>query len=163
MERRAGAVRALLFAILLFLCHGESLFAADKDPAASQLRIAVTELPKRLFLTGTPLTTGAAYVRGFVGRSLTIYDKSWAVACSLCTELPTLENHGAEIVTRADGSKGGDVIFNLDPGLVWDDGIPVTTQDVLFSIEVAHRFGGSASALPNILDAVPLDEHRIKL
>lgn len=163
MERRAGAVRALLFAILLFFCCGETPFAADRDSAASELRIAVSEFPKRLFLIGTPLTTGAAYVRGFVGRSLTIYDKSWAVACSLCAELPTFENHGAEIVTRADGTKGVDVVFELDPGLAWDDGVAVTTQDVLFSIEVAHRFGGSSSALPNILDAVALDEHRVKL
>ncbi|MEI9981825.1 MAG: ABC transporter substrate-binding protein [Aliidongia sp.] len=94
---------------------------------------------------------------------MTIYDKSWAVACALCTELPTLENGGARIVTRADGSKGIDVTFELASNLEWDDGVPVTTADVAFGIEIAHKLGGGAAALPNILDAVIQDDHRFTL
>ncbi len=163
MARRAGAVWALLFAAFLSARYSDSPLAATPTPDAPAFRIAVSELPKSLFLVGTPLTTAAGYVRGFVGRSLTIYDKSWAVACALCTELPTLENHGAEIVTRADGSKGIDVTFTLDPNLAWDDGVAVTSQDLLFSIEVAHRFGTNASATPEILDATALDAHRVTM
>ena len=119
-------------------------------------------LPQPLFPIGSQ-TAEMLYLRGFVGRSLTIYDKSWAVACSLCTELPTLENGGARIVTRPDGSRGIDVTFSLDPNLAWDDGTPITTADVVFSIEVAHKLGMGAGALPNILEVVALDERRFTL
>lgn len=161
MRRRLRRAPALLVALAV-LGGVLPLQACWAQTVGSVLRIAVLSFPQDLFPIGAS-TVEMFYLRGFVGRSLTIYDKSWAVACALCTELPTLENGGAKIVTRPDGSKGIDVTFTLDPGLAWDDGTPVTSADVLFSIEIAHKLGAGASALPNILDAVALDDHHVML
>jgi peptide/nickel transport system substrate-binding protein len=162
MGVRPWALRALLAGIGLFIGLADPLWAKEAQGTGSVLRIAVSDLPATTFPIGAR-TAELGYLRGFTGRSLTIYDKSWAVAGALCTGLPTLENGGAWVVQRADDSKGIDVTFDLDPRLIWDDGVPVTTADVLFSVEVAHRLGAGAAALPNILDAVALDEHRVTL
>jgi peptide/nickel transport system substrate-binding protein len=163
MQRRwARALCALFMSLACCLEPSLPLNAAESESGGSVLRIAVLRIPKDLFPIGTR-TPEMRYLRGFTGRSLTIYDKSWAVACALCTELPTLENGQAKIVEREDGSTGIDVTFDLAPDLSWDDGVPVTTADVLFSVEVAHKLGGGAAALPNILDAVAQDDHRFTL
>ena len=158
MQQRSWGALSLLIALAMLLSGLLSFRTGLAQTAQPPLRIGVMSLPQELFPIGAQ-TAAILYLRGFVGRSLTIYDKSWAVACSLCTELPTLENGGARIVTRPDGSRGIDVTFTLKPDLAWDDGVPVTTADILFSIDVAHRLG--AGALPNILDAVALDDHRV--
>jgi len=160
--RLARGISALLIVCALALSQSRPLFAADARSAESVLRISVTSFTQGFFPIG-PRTSEMRYIRGFIGRSLTIYDKSWAVSCALCTELPTLENGRAKIVKRQDGSSGIDVTFDLAPGLAWDDGVPVTTADVLFSIQVAHKLGDAAAALPNILDAVAQDDHRFTL
>src|SRR5579859_94263 len=84
--------------IVCFTAVSASGAAAQAAPQSKILRIAVSRLPQDLFPIGAR-TSEMSYVRGFTGRSLTIYDKSWAVACELCTNLPTLENGGAKIVT----------------------------------------------------------------
>ncbi|MEA2756500.1 MAG: peptide/nickel transport system substrate-binding protein, partial [Aliidongia sp.] len=61
------------------------------------------------------------------------------------------------------GSRGIDVTFELAPDLAWDDGVPVTSADVLFGIAVAHKLGRGAAALSNILDAVAQDDHHFTL
>jgi peptide/nickel transport system substrate-binding protein len=157
MARRWFCLAPALLAFLMAALFGQAV-----GQTATTLRIAVMTLPPTAFPFDAR-TSDMRYLRGFIGRSLTIYDKSWAVACALCTELPTLENGGARIVARSDGTKGIDVTFSLDPGLAWDDGVPVTAADVLFSIEIAHKFGVGASALRDILDATALDEHRFTL
>jgi peptide/nickel transport system substrate-binding protein len=161
MGRRSRLGRGLVLGLAMVLLSGRPLPTAAANSTASVLRIAVSGLPPNGFPIVTP-TSALRFLRGFTGRSLTIYDKSWAVACMLCTELPTLENGGAQIVERADGDRGIDVTFELRPELTWDDGVPVTTADVMFGIEVAHALGDGA-VLPNILDAVALDDHRFVL
>jgi peptide/nickel transport system substrate-binding protein len=162
MGRRPRAVGALFIGLVLLLGDSRGLQAANVQSASPTLHVAVSDLPLTIFPIGAP-TPQIRYLRGFTGRSLTIYDKSWAVACALCTELPTLENGRARIVTRIDGSRGIDVTFDLTPDLAWDDGVPVTTADVLFSIEIAHKLGDGAATLSNILEAVAEDEHRFTL
>lgn len=156
--RRAAC--AGLIGLLLPFLQGLSVQAAE--PPSSILRIAVSLLPKSLFPIG-PRRMEMSYLRGFIGRSLTIYDKSWAVACALCTELPTLQNGRARIVQRPDGGKGIDVTFDLLPDLAWDDGAPVTTEDVRLGVDVAHALGSGSAALPNVLDVVIESDRRFTL
>jgi|HubBroStandDraft_1064217.scaffolds.fasta_scaffold00025_57 peptide/nickel transport system substrate-binding protein len=160
MGRQWRSLRILLIGSACLLAPARLVHAGEGQEAPTVLRIAVSGLPSSLFPIRSR-TAEMSYVRGFIGRSLTIYDKSWAVACSLCTELPTLQNGRARIVTREDGSKGIDVTFDLDPDLAWDDGVPVTTADVLLGIEVARKVG--AADLTGLLDAVALDDHRFTL
>ncbi len=160
MARRPSKASLLIGLFFLIFSAPHAVNAASHGGA---LRIGVLRLPQSTFPIGNPRTPGERYMRGFIGRSLTIYDKSWAVTCELCTELPTLENGRAQIVTRVDGTKGIDVTFDLRPDLYWDDGVPVSTADVVFSVDVAHKLGGGAASLPSILDAVAVDERRFTL
>jgi peptide/nickel transport system substrate-binding protein len=142
---------------------GDPRLAAASESGRDRLTIAVNDIPKTTFPIGAPTSTSQRYLRGFVGRSLTIYDKSWAVACELCTKLPTLENGQAKIVERADGSKGIDVTFEFKPGLQWGDGVPISSADVVFSVELAHKLGTGASSLSNILEVAALDSRHFTL
>ena len=157
--RRLAACVGLIILVLPLL---QGPVAQASDPPPSVLRIALSSLPKSLFPIG-PRTREMSYLRGFTGRSLTIYDKSWAVACALCTELPSLQNGRVRIVQRADGRKGIDVTFDLLPDLAWDDGAPVTTEDVRLGVDVAHALGSGAAALPNVLDVVVEGDRRFTL
>lgn len=162
MGRWAQIVSSILAVMGLSLGPDQPSNATEIAEAQAPLRIAMTQLPDSTF---PPIhaTSEARYLGGFIGRSLTIYDRSWAVACALCVELPTFANGGARTVTRADGRKGIDVTFDLDPALAWDDGAPVTAADVVFSVEVAHKFGSGTASLPNVIEAVPEGDHRVTL
>jgi peptide/nickel transport system substrate-binding protein len=161
LNRRKPRLRLLPLGFVLG-CLGLSLVAMKADASPAELRIAVGDIPKSFFPVGN-YTVEATYLRGFVGRSLTTYNKSWAVACALCTDIPTLQNGEARIVERSGGTKGIDVTFHLDPKLEWDDGTPVTTDDVIFSLEVAHKLERGSSRLSNVLNAVPIDAHSFTL
>ncbi len=147
-------------AICLLATSGQSLAS---DNSREQLVIGVEELPPSPLPIGAPISTAMLYLHGFVGRSLTIYDPSWAVVCELCTTLPTLQNGQAKIVERADGSKGIDETFELAQGLSWDDGVPVSSADVVFSIEVVQSIGRGEVNLPNIKDVIALDNRRFTI
>src|SRR5262249_2885907 len=81
-------------------------------------------------------TVVKSYVRNMALRQLTAWDKDWKLGCLLCTELPDLENGGAKIEDRPDGTKGMTVIWKLPAALKWADGVPGTAKDVSFSWEV---------------------------
>jgi peptide/nickel transport system substrate-binding protein len=160
MGRREWAVCAIAVVNVLVASLAPPPATAEPESANPILRVATTALPQSVFPPDRH-TAEAHYLSGFIGRSLTIYDKNWAVACALCKALPTLDNHGAAIVTRPDGSMGMDVTFELDPGLFWDDGTPVTTADVVFSTAVAQKFSNGESLLSDIIDTVPQGDHRV--
>ena len=71
-------------------------------------------------------------------RPITAFDPEGNNTCVLCEEIPTLENGLAKIVDKADGSRGMEVTFKIREGASWGDGTPVTTDDVLFTFEVAN-------------------------
>lgn len=114
--------------------------AAERDT----LTIGVTQYPATL----NPLIDSMlakSYVLGLVQRPVTVYDKDWKLVCMLCTELPTLENGGAKLEDRPDGTKGIAVTFKLQPKATWGDGTPVTARDVRFTWEVGrHPQSGAA-------------------
>ncbi len=150
------AIWAVALAFLDVWVANEQSLAAD--PPHESLVIGVAELPATPLPVGPTTSSAMTYLRGFVGRSLTAYDRSWAVICELCVTLPTLHNGLAKIVERADGSKGIDETFELAPGLSWDDGVPVSSADVVFSVAVAHRFGRGAANLSDIRAVDGLDD-----
>jgi len=162
-SRKSGSFGIWIGPIVLaavWFC-GAALPVIAAEAGHDHLTIAVNEIAKTPFPIGA--STSARYLLGFVGRSLTIYDKSWAVVCELCTRLPTIENGQAKIVEREDGSKGIDVTFELAPDLNWGDGVPVSSADVVFSVELAHKVGRGVSSLPNVLDAVALDDRHVTI
>jgi peptide/nickel transport system substrate-binding protein len=76
------------------------------------------------------------YVIGFALRPITAFDPAWKNSCLLCAELPTLANGLVKIEDLPGGGKGLAVTLKLRPGLKWDDGVPVTTKDMLFTWKI---------------------------
>ena len=85
------------------------------------------------------------YIASTARRPMTGFSATGEVLCLLCTEVPSLANGRAKIVTRADGGQGMDVRFTLKPDLFWGDGKPVTASDVAFAFTVAQSFAPSAT------------------
>lgn len=71
-------------------------------------------------------------------RPISAFNAEGENVCVLCEELPTIENGLAEIVEGEDGNEEMRVTFTLKEGLSWGDGTPVTTDDVLFTFEMAN-------------------------
>lgn len=107
------------------------------------------------FLT-TQLATN--YVLNAARRVMTGVDNAGAVFCRLCTEVPTLANGRAKLITLPDGTAGMTVTYTLRAGLAWGDGAPMTARDFVFGLEVANAFTPSITiAAARALDAVTLE------
>src|SRR5260370_31656257 len=72
-------------------------------------------------------------------RPITAYDAHWQLVCMLCVSLPSFENGLAERVPLPDGKMGVRLIYTLQPNATWGDGVPVSTEDVLFTYEVGKN------------------------
>ena len=127
----ARPVRALLAALALVAAAAAPAPAAAKD----QLVIGLTQFPSS-FHPAIDAMLVKAYILAMTRKPLTAYDAKWQLVCMLCTELPTIENGKARIETRPDGGRGIAVTFTIQPNATWGDGVPVTTDDVLFAWEV---------------------------
>ena len=127
---------------------GLALAALLAAPAAAkdELVIGITQFPAS-FHPNIESMLAKSYVLGMTRRPFTVYDKNWQLACMLCVELPSVENGKAKIVDQADGTKGVQVTYTIQPGATWGDGVPVSTKDVVFTWEVGrHPMSGVASA-----------------
>ncbi len=101
------------------------------------------------------------YIANTSRRPMTGFSASGQVICLLCTEVPTLGNGRAKIVTRADGSAGMEVRFTLKPDLFWGDGKPVTAGDVAFAFTVSQSFTPSPTV--DAVDAVDATNIRVTM
>jgi peptide/nickel transport system substrate-binding protein len=121
-----------LFALLL-------LAAAPGAAArpADELAIGVTQFPSTLHPSIDEMVA-KVYVLGLVRRPITTYDPEWHLVCMLCTELPSIENGRAVPFDLPDGKRGIRVTYTLRPDARWGDGVPITTEDVLFTDEVGR-------------------------
>ncbi len=133
-------IRAFAIAVLL------SFAAALPAGAKERLVIGMTQFPSTLHpLIDSMLAKSYALAMGL--RPFTAYDPEWRLICMLCTELPTIENGGAVRETTAEGKEGLAVTYTIRPDARWGDGVPVTTKDVAFAVEVGkHPQSGVASA-----------------
>lgn len=137
------SIRAIFVSLALTLCFTAAVPAgvAAGQPPKDELVIGVAQFPTTLHPSIDSMIV-KAYVLGFVHRPITAYNAKGALECLLCTKLPTLENGLAKL----DG-KGMTVTFALRPEAKWADGVPVSTDDVLFSWQVGrHGQSGVANA-----------------
>jgi len=128
--------------------------------AAGELRIGLTQYPSTLN-PHIDAMLAKTYVLAMTMRPLTIYDADWRLVCLLCTELPTLENGGAELETLPDGRQGIAVTYRIDPAATWGDGTPVTSADMVFTWQVGkHPKSGVSGfdAFRRILDVEVIDD-----
>jgi peptide/nickel transport system substrate-binding protein len=137
----ARVVRRTLLAccLALPLVPGEAV--AEKD----ELTIGITQFPATLN-PNIDVMAAKSYVLGAALRPFTAYDAEWKLLCLLCVSVPSIEAGGAVPVDLPDGKKGIDITFTIRPEASWGDGVPVTTEDVLFTYEVGRD---PASAVSN--------------
>ena len=119
--------------------------AATPAHAKDELVVAMTQMPG----TWNPVISSMlakSLIANMTARPLTAYDADWKLVCLACTELPTIENGKARVIDLPDGKKGMEVDVELRD-LRWGDGVPVTTKDVAFTLEVGkHPLSGVASS-----------------
>ncbi|MBN9514056.1 MAG: peptide ABC transporter substrate-binding protein [Alphaproteobacteria bacterium] len=130
-----------------FLASLLALAALVASPAQAkdELVVALTQMPG----TWNPVISSMlakSLIANMTARPLTAYDADWKLVCLACTELPTVENGKARVIDLPDGKKGMEIDVELRD-LRWGDGVPVTTKDVAFTLEVGkHPLSGVASS-----------------
>src|SRR5882757_9814246 len=101
------------------------------------LSIGITQFPATLN-PSIDVMAAKSYVLGATLRPFTVYDAEWKLVCLLCVNLPSIEGGGAVPVDLPDGKMGIDMTFTIRPDANWGDGVPVTTEDVLFTYDVGR-------------------------
>jgi peptide/nickel transport system substrate-binding protein len=127
----ARAVRAALAGLALLAAGTANPAAAAKD----ELVVGLTQFPSS-FHPAIDAMLVKAYILAMTRKPLTAYDAQWKLICMLCTELPTIENGKARLEDLPDGKHGIAVTFTIQPNAAWGDGVPVTTDDVVFAWQV---------------------------
>ncbi len=141
------------------LTAGLMVVAATAAEARDTLRIGVSQFPSTLH-PNIDSMLAKTYVRSMTLRPFTGFGPDWELRCFTCTELPTLENGLAERVERDDGSVGVKLTYTIHPDATWGDGVPVSTDDVLFTWRFGqHPDSGVANReiFTNILDIEVVD------
>ncbi len=135
----------LLIAVLLPLMAART--PAQAQSAHDVLTIGISQFPGNF----NPLINSMvakSYILGLTRRPLTVFDKDWKLVCMLCTKLPTIENGLAKTEPLQDGGGTGiAVTYTIQPDAKWGDGVPVSTDDVIFTWQVGKNSqSGVASA-----------------
>jgi peptide/nickel transport system substrate-binding protein len=130
------ALRVLL--LVASVMAAASAHAAPRD----DLVIGMTQYPSTLH-PGIETMLAKTYVTRLARRPFTTYDADWKLICMLCVDLPTFENGLAKREPLAEdkghGKEGVAVTYTIRPDARWGDGVPVTTRDVLFTLDVGKH------------------------
>ncbi len=123
------------------------LFATGLAAAEPRtLTIGITQYPATLH-PNIDSMAAKSYVLMMAMRPFTEFDAEWKPRCYLCVTLPTFDNGLAVREASPEGGEGVALTFEIQPGATWGDGVPVTTEDVLFTWEVGrHPLSGVANA-----------------
>ncbi len=146
-------------AVLAVVLAGALGFPVQVPAAPDTLTIGMTQFPAT-FHPAINLMAAKQYILSMTLRPVTDYDHEWKLRCFLCTELPTLDNGLARLITLEDGGTGVAVTYQLHPEATWGDGMPVTSTDVVFTWKTALREGTGFAARQDyarILDIEVID------
>jgi len=112
--------------------------AATQAFARDQLVIGISQFPTTLN-PDLNSSLASSYVLQMTRRPITAFDAHWQLICMLCVTLPSFENGLAQRVTLPNGKEGVKLTYTLQPNATWGDGVPVSTEDVLFTYEVGRN------------------------
>jgi len=129
--------RQAILAALALLLPSRAGLAARSRPS-DELDIGISQYPGTFNPMIDPSVAGH-YVLAMTRRPITAYDASWRVVAMLCTEVPSVENGRAVPFDLPDGKRGIRLTVTLPANARWGDGVPVTTEDVLFTYEVGKN------------------------
>jgi peptide/nickel transport system substrate-binding protein len=118
-----------------------TLAVPGAGPAAAQgkdeLVIGVGQFPQG-FHPNLASHVVLSLIHGMTRRPFTVYDPDWKLTCLLCTELPSRAAGTIRDWTTPDGEPGLEVDYTINPAATWGDGVPVSTDDVLFTWEIGR-------------------------
>ncbi len=115
-------------------CGGPNSGVSSGPTNAEGLVIAVTQEFENLNpIISTMMTT--SYIRGFSLHPISRINKDWKWECSLCTELPSLEN-GRVKIFEENGQKKLTSQWEIKENAKWGDGTPITGEDFKLSWEI---------------------------
>ncbi len=144
-------VRDFLSAILVALLAWA--VPATAQPKRDSLTIGMVEFPQDMH----PLITNQlvrSYIHGFARRPVTRFTAEGVLICLLCTEVPSIANGRATVTSQPDGKQSLSVRFTLRPGLVWGDGVPITSRDILLGFNALQMF----SPEPGLIGVKVIDD-----
>ena len=118
------------FLALLLLVSGIAA-CASPVPARRDVVIGLVGEPSSVFADDP----GARVIAAAVTEPLVTLDARGEFVPRLATEVPTIENGGLRVVTDDPTAPGGRLIatFRLRDGLRWQDGEPISAEDVRFA------------------------------
>lgn len=132
-------------ALLGILAIGVSLTApmaalaqSEKTAAAQHLNIGISQYPSTLHPLFDAMVA-KSLIMGAAQRPMTAHNAAWEAECLICTELPSFENGLAVREKFADGKTGIAATYKIKPGLMWDDGTPLTAADFIFAWHVGKH------------------------
>lgn len=111
-----------------------SLTAAAADPAPRELKIAISAFPSSVMPMFSGMQVGM-FVAGFFLRMVTQDTASGESVCELCEQLPSLQNGLSRLEETPEGKRIRST-FRLNQKYTWNNGDPVTADDVIFSWRV---------------------------
>lgn len=147
-------LRSLIIAICLLLT------GVTPSMAKERLVIGITQYPTTL----NPIVDAMmakSYTLAMTRRPVMVYDQNWELVCLLCTEVPTFENGLAKEQKIEDARTGVALTITIHPDAVWGDGVPVSSDDVVFTWEVGKdpKTGvGGLETYTRILDIDVIDD-----
>lgn len=134
--------RPLHLLAAVMLCIGLATPARAKD----ELVIGINQFPAT-FHPNIESMLAKTYILDMAMRPFTAYDAQWKLVCMLCETLPTLENGLAKPEKVNGGSQGVALTYTIRADAKWADGTPVTTEDVLFTVDAGrHPLSGFADS-----------------
>ena len=142
---RARTTGFALLAVVALAACGKSDDASQQSATAGagnsgddrELVIGITQYPSTMN-PNVDSMVAKTYVRAMLMRGLTRFNHDWELECSLCVELPTLENGLARMIETPDGRPGIAATYEIQPDATWGDGTPVTTKDIQLAYDVGR-------------------------
>jgi len=126
------------------VCAAFALFATMQNAAVAQpvkdtLTVGMAQFPPDMHPNITT-TSIKDTILNAARRPMVGFSQDGQVICLLCTQVPSLANGLARVITREDGTEGMEVDYILRDDLFWGDGVAVTASDVVFAFQVQKLF-----------------------
>lgn len=126
-----------IFSVLLL-----SVLSITAQIRAETLIIGMTQFPSNLH-PDIDSMLAKSMVLSATRRPFVVHDQEWQPICMLCTEFPTMDNGLVDREALPDGGEGLVVTYAIQPDATWGDGVPVTSEDVVFTWEMGkHPLSG---------------------
>ncbi|MCR6631367.1 MAG: peptide ABC transporter substrate-binding protein [Magnetospirillum sp.] len=120
--------------------------AAPEPRGKAELVIGINQFPVT-FHPNIESMLAKTYVLDMAMRPFTAYDADWKLVCMLCETLPTVENGLAKPEKVSGGGQGVALTYTIRADARWADGTPVSTEDVLFTVDAGrHPLSGVSNS-----------------